>query len=90
MASLGGFFTAAAAPLAKKVLQGLGIGMVSYVGVELVFSQLRDLVTSSWSGLPLDIVSILSLAGWGQGLGIVLAAMAARVAMLSLSFLGKV
>lgn len=90
MASLGAFFGAAAAPIAKKVLQGLGIGMVTYVGVDAVFSGIRDYVLASWSGLSLDLVSLLSLGGYGEGIGILLAAMAARVAMLSLSFLGKV
>lgn len=90
MASLGAFFSAAAAPIAKKVLQGLGIGMVTYAGVDVVFSGLKAYVVSSWSGMTPEILGLLSLAGVGTGVNMMLAAMAARVAMLSVSFLGKV
>lgn len=90
MASLGAFFGAAAGPIAKKVLGALGIGMVTYAGVDIAFSALQSLVTSYWNGMPADIAALLALGGYGQGVGIILASMSARVGMLSLSHLGKV
>lgn len=89
MPSFGAMLGAVASPLAKKVLSGLGIGMVSYAGVDVIFTALKAQIASSWSGMAPDILGLLGLVGVGTGVNYIVAAMAARVAMLSLSHLGK-
>lgn len=90
MASLGGFFAAAAGPLAKKVLMSLGLGMVTYAGVDTAFGVAKNAIIASWGGLPADVAALAGLAGIGDSFGILLGGMAARIALLSLSHLGKV
>ena len=90
MPSLGGFFEAAAGPIAKKVLASLGLGMFTYAGVDAAFGVARDAIIAQWAGLPADLAALAGLAGIGSAFGILLGGMAARIALLSLSHIGKV
>jgi len=90
MASLGGLLAGAAGPLAKRVLQSLGLGMVTFAGLDIVFSQLRDLVITNWNNIPADVLAIASLGGYGDAVGIILGAIGARISYASLSHIGKV
>ena len=90
MASFGGMLAGAAGPLAKRVLQSLGLGMVTFAGLDIVFSQLRDFCISSWQNMPADVLAIASLGGYGEAIGIMLGAIGARLSFAALSHIGKV
>lgn len=77
-AALFSFLSTIAGPLVKQVLKALGIGMVSYFGLQLMLDQVKDYVTSSFSGLPADVVSILGLAKVDVAVNIMLAAVITR------------
>lgn len=79
------FLAAAVGPLAVRVLAALGISLLTFVGVEAVVSQLVAYVTTSWSGMSGDTVALLGLGGLGEGIGMVLGAINARLAMWSLA-----
>lgn len=72
------FLSTAVGPLVKQVLKALGIGMVSYVGLQLMVNQVKQYVTSSFAGLPSDVVSILGLAKIDVAVNIMLAAVITR------------
>lgn len=81
--TLWSFLLAAVGPLAIRVLSALGISMLTFVGVEAVVNELIQYVTTAWSSLAGDAALLLGLAGLGQGMGIVLGAITARLAIWS-------
>lgn len=85
---LGGFLQAAAGPLARKVLAGLGMGLISYGAVSYGVSQLLAIAQSSFSGLGGYIAGFAGVAGLGQALGMVAGALTARAAIAALPKLG--
>lgn len=90
MASFGVYLASISVPIAKRVLSGLGVGVVSYVGLDFVLSQVRDNVISQWGAMPPAVIQLLSIYGVNQAIGIILGAFAARYTMLQLSALGRV
>ena len=85
MATLSGVLTALAAPLAKKVLTALGMGVVSYAAITAALAGVTSAITSAYGAITGDIAAILSLAGFGQAMGIILGAMAARITYAQLN-----
>lgn len=90
MATLAAFFGSSIGALAKRALVALGIGTVTYAGLDVAFGAARDLVISNYGQITGAAAQLISLAGVGQALGIVLGALAARVGLIALSSLGKV
>lgn len=76
-------------PVAKRLLASLGIGWVVYSGYKLAVDHIKSEVVSLWGAIPGDIMSFLSLAGFGEAFGIILGALAFRASMLAVSQLGK-
>ncbi len=68
----------------------IGIGSVTYVGLDAAFDSAKNLVVSNYGQMPGNVADLVSLAGVGQAIGIILGALAARVGMAALSHLGKV
>lgn len=85
MSTLSGVLTALAAPLAKKVLAALGMGIVSYAAITAALAAVTSAITSAYGAITGDIAAILSLAGFGQAMGIILGAMAARITYAQLN-----
>jgi hypothetical protein len=84
MSTLGLFLAAAAGPIAKRVLTSLGIGVVSFVGLDLAVGGALESARTAWSGLPSDVAAYLAVAGVGQALAIVCGGITARVAVITL------
>lgn len=72
------FLTTIAGPLVKKVLTALGIGAVSYVGINLMLAQVKAYVISSFGGAGADTLALLGLAKVDIAINIVLSAVTAR------------
>jgi hypothetical protein len=85
MSTFSGVLTALAAPLAKKVLAALGMGIVSYAAISAALAAVTSAITSAYGAITGDIAAILSLAGFGQAMGIILGAMAARITYAQLN-----
>jgi len=90
MASLFAFFGSLAVSLPSRILAALGMGFVSYAGYAFVTNGLIDSAVLSWSGLPSDILSYFSLAGFPTGLGIILGCVVTRLSLTQLSNLAKI
>jgi len=84
------WLASSAGAIAKRVLIALGIGTITYTGVDVAFNAMKDLVISNYSGFIGAGAQIASLAGIHEAIGILLAALAARVGLLVLSHIGKV
>jgi hypothetical protein len=87
---LGVFLASIAGPIAKKVLAAVGIGVLTYGGLSLIGNQIRDAVLSAWGGVGGSTLQILSLGGVPESIGIILGAFAARIALTSISRLGRI
>lgn len=84
------FLAGAVGPLAKRVLVALGIGVVSYAGVQTLLDQVRDAVTGAWGQLGGSTLQLLTLGGFPESVGIILGALAARVGLMALEQFGRV
>lgn len=89
MPSILSFLFAVVGPLARKVLSSLGIGWVVYSGYSFVLDQIKGQVVSYWGAISSDMVSLLSIAGFGDAFGIILGALAYRASILAIGHLGK-
>lgn len=76
---LGAFLAAAVGPLAKRVLTSLGIGVISYGIITTIFTQALTYAQTAFTSMPTTILSLAGLAGIGEGMGIIAAAMIFRV-----------
>lgn len=77
-------------PLAKRVLIALGIGTISYVGIDAVMTGVTSAITSSLGGLSSDIINILAMGGFTTAISIILGGVASRISMMTLKKLGSV
>ncbi|MBV7415132.1 DUF2523 domain-containing protein [Aeromonas sp. sif2433] len=68
-------------PIITRVLIQLGIGIVSYAAVSAAVGALINSAKSSYLGLPSDILAILAMSGANDALGIIAAAITARLAL---------
>ncbi|MCQ4285805.1 DUF2523 domain-containing protein [Pseudomonas stutzeri] len=69
----------AVVPLAKKLLFALGIGMVSYVGINFALDAAKAQLLASMSGVPADIAMLMGLFKFDVAINIVLSAVATRM-----------
>jgi len=80
-----GFFWSAVlmivGPLVYRVVTALGVGWVTYEMSTLATDTLLDYVKGQLSGLPGDMLAIVSLLRLDDGVGIIAAAYAARAAL---------
>lgn len=78
MASLG--VGAILARLAKRILIGIGIGLVSYVGVDAFLDQAKALIDAQFGALPANVMNILRYVGVPQAISMIMGAHAAAIA----------
>lgn len=71
--------------MAGRVLIALGIGIVTYTGVNASLDALKANVITAWAGLPSEVVDILSAMKLGQAMGIVFSAIVARLVLNGLT-----
>lgn len=90
MANLGVWLLALAWPLVKKVLVALGVGIVTYGGLQYVGAQITSAITGAWGQLGGYALAILSLAGIPECIGIILGGINARIALIAVGKIGRV
>ena len=90
MASFGVYLASVSVPIAKRVLSGLGVGVVTYIGLDLALQTVKDMVIQNWGMMPAGALTLMTLSGVSQGVGIILGAIAARYSMIQLSALARV
>lgn len=76
------FLMSIASPIVIRVLIQLGIGIVSYVGVEAAVNQLISLAQNQWAGLPATVLQFMAIAGINTALGIIAGGVTARLSMM--------
>lgn len=86
---LASMLAVAVGPLVKSVLRLLGIGLVTYVGFNLVINEAKDAVVAKFGSLSPAIGSLLGLAQVDVAINIYFAAIATRLIMGGLSSTDK-
>jgi hypothetical protein len=81
---LGTFLVALAAPLARKVLFALGIGVASYAALTTALNAALGAAKASLAGFTGDALSILQMTGLFTAMSIIAGAMVARVGLLAI------
>lgn len=77
----GTFLVALAAPIAKKVLVSLGIGVATYAAVATALTAVLSSAKSAWGGLAGDALMLIQLAGINTAASILAGALTARVGL---------
>lgn len=86
--TLAGFVMAIAGSLAARVIFSLGLGWISFQGIVAAVNEVRGHIANALGqgGLAIDI---MLLAGLGDALGILLAALTVRATMYGYAYLGR-
>lgn len=79
--NLGVWIVSLAQPLVARVLAAIGFSVVSIVGLDAIFTQLKDKLQTSFAALPADMLNLFLLAGGGTGLGIIFGAMTTKLVL---------
>lgn len=87
---LGKFFESNIGAIVSKALSFIGIGVLTYGAVTAAFNAALSFTQTHYNGLAPDMLSLIGLGGFGEAAGIVVGAMAGRVAMQSLKRLGYI
>lgn len=77
-------------PLAKKVLQSLGIGVITFIGVDAAINAALAAAKGSFGGLTGEITQIAGLFGVWTALSIVAGGYTAGLSMMMLQRFGKI
>lgn len=83
MTTLFAFLASAVGPLAIRILTALGVSVLTFTGVTESLAGLTSYVQTTYAGLPADLLALAGLAGVNEGIGLILGAMTARVAVWS-------
>lgn len=86
--TLAGFFMAIAGSLAARVIFSLGLGWISFQGISTAVNEVRAHISNAL-GQGGYAVDILLLGGFGDALGILLAALTVRATMYGYAYMGK-
>lgn len=70
-----------AGSLVGQVLISLGIGYVTYSGLDVSLDWLKSQIAGSFAAFPPEVLQILSALKVGSGLSVILSALAARMAL---------
>lgn len=81
MPALGAWLAGMMATLTAKVLLALGFQVVTITGVTVALATLRGMILTNLGAMPAAGFQLALLAGLGTGLGIVLGAVAFRLAL---------
>ncbi len=87
---LGAFLSSGIGFLAARALMGLGIGVISYGAISIALELLYAQAQGYYSSIPAFALQIINLAGFGQGLGIIMGAITFRMTFILLPKLGVI
>lgn len=90
MSTLGAFLAAAVGPLARRALSGLGVGVITFVGLDTAMTAALEQARAAFNGMPADVMGYVMHAGVHTAFSIIAGGITARVAVVSLKKLGQV
>lgn len=85
MGSIAAWLASLVPGLVSRVMLALGFGVLTVTGLNLAWGQVKASVLSNLGGVPADLAALAGLSGAGDGVGIILGAITARVAFTVLT-----
>lgn len=76
---LGTFILSLLQPALARILTALGFSVVSIVGMDAIFEQMKSQLAMNLSSMPVAALQMILLAGGGTAIGIVLGAIATKL-----------
>ena len=76
---LGAFLALSIGAIVKRALVALGIGTITYVGLQAAFDAVVTAITANYGAMAGASAQLADLAGVGAALGILLGAISARI-----------
>ena len=86
---LAAFIFSLCTPLVVRILAALGLGMVSYLGLNVLVTTLIDHVTSSYSGIGATTAQLLNLCGFGAAVSIIGSGLITKAGLMAVSKIGS-
>lgn len=78
------FLMALVSPIARRVLTSLGLGVITYTGVDLAVGGVLSQAKAAWAGgLAGNAAQLVAMAGVNTALGIIAGGIVARVTMIA-------
>lgn len=87
---MGAFLMALAGPLARQVLVSLGIGLITFVGLDAAVTAALGAAKSNLGMMPATVAALLARGGIFTAFSILAGGIVAGVSMTVLSRFGKV
>lgn len=81
VAAAGGMLLNVAGSVAGQVLVSLGIAVITYTGVDAALNRFKGDAIAALSGLPADLVGLLSFMQVGVAISIITSAVAVRLGL---------
>lgn len=75
------FLITVVGPLIQEIFRILGVGIVTYVGTDLIIDQLEAKVVTMMSEAPASVLQILSMAGIDEAMSIILSGLAIEASL---------
>lgn len=85
VAAIGGMLINLVGTLVGRVLVALGIGVVTYTGMNSSLGFLKSQAVSAFSGLPAEVLSIIGIMKVGVCISIITSAITARLLLNGLT-----
>jgi hypothetical protein len=87
---MGAFLMALAGPLARQVLISLGIGLVTFVGLDAAVTAALSAAKSNLGQMPAAAAAILARGGVFTAMSVIAGGITARMSMMVLKQFGRV
>ena len=71
--------------LVVRLLIAFGVASVTYAGYAVAMTTFKDYIVQNMQSMPVDILNLLLISGFGQGLGYIFGAFAFKVAMTTIN-----
>lgn len=84
------FFEGNIAALVHKGLAAAGIGILTFGAVTAAFNSALSYTQTHYNGLAPDILALVGLGGFGEAAGMIVGAMAGKVAIQTVKRLGYI
>lgn len=81
IAAIGGMLINIAGSAVAQVLIALGLAVVTYTGVDATLNTLKAQTLDAFTGLPADLVALLSFLKVGVAISIITSAVAVRMGL---------
>lgn len=77
-------------PLVYRVVASLGMGFVTYTGVNMLTDQLLDLAQSETAALPPQMFQIVAMLHLDDAIALIVSAVVAKLTLIGMSSVGSI